>query len=142
MVQDADRVLQEYLEKNPALREEWESSYKLKNDPRITRVGKFLRKTSLDELPQLINVIKGEMSLVGPRPIVDDEVKFYGKSFRLYTQVLPGMTGLWQISGRSDTSYDYRVSLDEYYIRHWSIWMDFYILVRTVWVVLKHSGAY
>jgi len=142
MVPNADEILEKYLSKNPELREEWETSHKLKKDPRVTRVGKILRKFSLDELPQLINILAGEMSLVGPRPIVADEVKFYEESFRLYTQVLPGLTGLWQVSGRSDTSYRYRVSLDEYYIRHWSIWMDIYILIRTVWVVIKRSGAY
>lgn len=142
MIKDADKLLAGYLEQNSGLRNEWEATHKLKNDPRVTHVGCFLRKTSLDELPQLWNVLKGEMSLVGPRPIVRDEIKHYNQTFRLYTQVLPGITGLWQVSGRSDTSYDYRVSLDEYYIRRWSIWMDIYVLVRTLWVVLKRSGAY
>lgn len=142
MVQNADQILEKYLSENPGYREEWESTHKLKNDPRVTRVGRLLRKLSLDELPQLINVLSGEMSLVGPRPIVEDEVKFYKNGFMLYKQVVPGITGLWQVSGRSDTSYDDRVSLDEYYIRHWSIWMDVYILIRTVWVVLNRNGAY
>ena len=142
MIPSAEKVLEDHLENNPELREEWEASHKLKHDPRITKVGAFLRKTSLDELPQLWNVILGEMSLVGPRPIVQDEIKHYRDSYRLYTQVLPGITGMWQVSGRSDTSYDYRVELDEYYIRHWSIWLDIYILLRTVWTVLKRSGAY
>jgi lipopolysaccharide/colanic/teichoic acid biosynthesis glycosyltransferase len=96
----------------------------------------------LDELPQLFNILKGEMSLVGPRPIVEDEVQQYKQVFDLYKQVLPGITGMWQISGRSNTSYEYRVQLDEYYIRHWSIWMDIYIIVKTIWAVLKRSGAY
>ncbi|MBE3144591.1 MAG: undecaprenyl-phosphate galactose phosphotransferase WbaP [Planctomycetes bacterium] len=142
MVYNADQILVDYLDNNPENRAEWEVSYKLKNDLRLTRSGKFLRKTSLDELPQLWNVLKGEMSLVGPRPIVDDEARHYEEIFQLYTQVLPGMTGLWQVSGRSDTSYDTRIRLDEYYIRHWSIWLDIYILILTVWVVLKRSGAY
>lgn len=142
MIPNAEKVLEEYLTKDPELNNEWESTHKLKKDPRITRVGAFLRKTSLDELPQLWNVLLGEMSLVGPRPIVQDEVPHYKDSYRLYTQVLPGITGIWQVSGRSNTSYDYRVELDEYYIRHWSIWMDIYILVRTIWSVLKRSGAY
>jgi Undecaprenyl-phosphate galactose phosphotransferase WbaP len=142
MIPDAERILNEYLMENPEMREEWEASHKLKQDPRITRVGAFLRKTSLDELPQLWNVFLGEMSLVGPRPIVQDEINHYKDSYRLYTQVLPGITGMWQVSGRSDTSYDYRVELDEYYIRHWSTWLDIYILLRTVWTVLIRSGAY
>jgi Undecaprenyl-phosphate galactose phosphotransferase WbaP len=142
MVYNADEILENYLCANPELRVEWEATHKLKNDPRVTRVGKLLRKTSMDELPQLINVLKGEMSLVGPRPIVQKEIRFYKDGYRLYTQVLPGVSGLWQVSGRSDASYGDRVSLDEYYIRHWSIWMDIYILIRTVWVVVKRSGAY
>jgi Undecaprenyl-phosphate galactose phosphotransferase WbaP len=141
MVSNAEVILEKYLSKTPELRAEWEGTHKLKRDPRITRVGRFLRKTSLDELPQFLSVLKGEMSVVGPRPIVQDEIKFYKDGFKLYTQVLPGVSGLWQVSGRSETSYEYRVALDEYYIRHWSIWMDIYIMVRTIWVVLKHSGA-
>ena len=142
MVMDAEQILERCLCESPELREEWEKSHKLKNDPRITHVGAILRRTSLDELPQLWNVLKGEMSLVGPRPIVSDEIKYYQETFRLYTLVLPGITGLWQVSGRSDTTYESRVRLDEYYIRRWSIFMDIYILARTLWVVLKRSGAY
>ncbi|PZA06869.1 MULTISPECIES: undecaprenyl-phosphate galactose phosphotransferase WbaP [unclassified Meiothermus] len=142
MVQDADRKLAEYLERHPELRAEWERDQKLKNDPRITRVGKLLRKTSLDELPQLWNVLKGEMSLVGPRPIVEEEVGRYGPLFALYTKVRPGLTGLWQVSGRNDTTYDERVAMDAYYVRNWSPWLDLYILARTVWVVLFGKGAY
>lgn len=142
MVCGADQILNQYLESNPALKKEWLSSYKLKKDPRVTRLGRFLRKTSLDELPQLFNVAKGDMSIVGPRPIVESEVELYKKGIDLYKQVLPGITGLWQISGRSDTSYDYRVNLDKYYIRHWSIWLDIYILFKTILTVLKHDGAY
>src|SRR5581483_7713836 len=104
MVVNADQVLAHYLKTRPELREEWMRDRKLKNDPRITRVGKFLRRTSLDELPQLWNVIKGEMSLVGPRPIVNEEIRSYDSAFDLYTQVLPGITGLWQVSGRSDVT--------------------------------------
>ncbi len=142
MVRDADRRLAEYLECHPELREEWERDQKLKNDPRITRVGKFLRKTSLDELPQLWNVLRGEMSLVGPRPIVEEEVRRYGPLFALYTKVRPGLTGLWQVSGRNDTTYAERVAMDAYYVRNWSPWLDLYILARTVWVVLFGKGAY
>jgi Undecaprenyl-phosphate galactose phosphotransferase WbaP len=142
MVYNADEILENYLSTNQEYFVEWEKTHKIKNDPRITRVGKFLRRTSLDELPQLINVLKGEMSLAGPRPIVQDEIKLYKDGYNLYTQVLPGVSGLWQVSGRSDASYEYRVALDAYYIRHWSIWMDIYIFIRTVWVVIKRSGAY
>jgi Undecaprenyl-phosphate galactose phosphotransferase WbaP len=142
MVDNAEAILQEYLDARPELKKEWQDKHKLKDDPRITQVGKLLRKTSLDELPQLINVIRGEMSLVGPRPIVEEEVSYYRQGFELYQQVLPGITGLWQVSGRSDTSYENRVALDEYYIRHWSIWMDLYIMVRTIWVVIRRAGAY
>ena len=141
MVANADEILENYLSTNPELRAEWEATHKLRKDPRITRIGKLLRKTSLDEFPQFFNVLKGEMSVIGPRPIVQDEIKFYKDGYKLYTQVLPGVSGLWQVSGRSDTSYENRVALDEYYIRHWSIWMDIYIMVRTVWVVLKRNGA-
>lgn len=142
MVHNADDVLKDYLEKNSELMAEWNTAHKLKNDPRVTRVGRVLRKTSLDELPQIWNVIKGEMSLVGPRPIIQAEVIKYKKNFNLYTQVKPGLTGLWQVSGRSNLKYDHRVRLDEYYIRHWSIWMDVYILIRTVPVVIQRAGAY
>ncbi len=142
MVKDADRVLKEYLEAHPELREEWERDQKLKNDPRVTRVGRILRKTSLDELPQLWNVLKGEMSLVGPRPIVQEELAKYGDKGAFYLKVKPGMTGLWQVSGRNDTSYQERVELDVYYVRNWSVWLDLYILARTVWVVLFGKGAY
>ena len=142
MVKDADKKLELYLNTNPEIREEWEASHKLKDDPRVTRLGKILRRYSLDELPQLINVIKGEMSLVGPRPIVEDEVHHYGDLFDPYTWVLPGITGMWQVSGRSDTTYITRVHLDEYYVRNWSVWLDIYILVHTVSVVLLKKGAY
>jgi lipopolysaccharide/colanic/teichoic acid biosynthesis glycosyltransferase len=142
MFQNADEVLVQYLEENPELRAEWEENFKLKDDPRITRMGKFLRKTSLDELPQLWNVVKGEMSLVGPRPIVADEIVRYTDKFTYYTQVPPGVTGLWQVSGRNDIGYEQRVSLDEYYVRNRSIWLNLHILVRTVLAVLRRHGAY
>jgi lipopolysaccharide/colanic/teichoic acid biosynthesis glycosyltransferase len=142
MVPDADAVLTKYLETHPELKEEWLRDQKLRNDPRITRTGRFLRKTSLDELPQLWNVLRGEMSLVGPRPIVEAEIERYGANFALYTRVLPGLTGLWQVSGRNDTTYPERVALDSYYVRNWSVWLDLYILARTVWVVLAGKGAY
>ena len=114
----------------------------MKNDPRITPLGKFLRKTSLDELPQLWNVLRGDMSLVGPRPIVEAEVSKYGAGYLLYTKVPPGITGLWQVSGRNDTTYSERVALDSYYVRNWSPWLDVYVLGKTVKVVLAGEGAY
>lgn len=142
MVRDSDKLLEETLRNDPELRKEWKVNRKLKNDPRLTRVGKILRRLSLDELPQLWNMLKGEMSLVGPRPIVEKEIEKYGDDFDLYIQVLPGLTGLWQVSGRSDLSYQERVWLDTHYVRNWSIWLDLVILVRTVWVVIAGSGAY
>jgi len=142
MVSDAKEVLEELLEKDPKAREEWYQDFKLKNDPRITRVGNFLRKTSLDELPQIFNVIKGDMSLVGPRPIVKDEIIKYGSKIDYYYQVLPGVTGLWQVSGRSDVDYETRVQFDTWYVRNWSLWLDITLLMRTVAVVLTRKGAY
>lgn len=142
MCQNADQVLAEYLACNPSLELEWQREHKLRKDPRITRVGRFLRKTSLDELPQLWNVLRGEMSLVGPRPIVDSEVRKYGDSFALYLQVIPGLTGLWQVSGRNECTYRERVELDNYYVRNWSPWLDLYLLARTVRVVATGYGAY
>lgn len=142
MAKNADRTLESYLDAHPELRESWERDHKLRNDPRITRVGRFLRQTSLDELPQLWNILRGEMSLVGPRPIVDEEIQRYGEKFGLYTKVTPGLTGLWQVSGRNNLTYEERVSLDAYYVRNWSVWLDLYILIRTVWVVISGEGAY
>ncbi len=142
MVENADEVLAKFLEENPPLLEEWKLNHKLKEDPRITRTGRLLRKISFDELPQIWNVLKGEMSLVGPRPIVTDEIARYGERYKYYTQVPPGITGLWQVSGRNDVTYEQRVRLDEYYVRNRSIWMNFYILVRTASAVLRRQGAY
>lgn len=142
MVPNAGQVLAELLERDPAARAEWESSFKLKDDPRITRLGHFLRRTSLDELPQLWNVLRGEMSLVGPRPVVEKELAFYGKNVAYYLMAKPGMTGLWQVSGRSDVDYDTRVYFDAWYVRNWSVWHDLVILFKTVAVVLKRDGAY
>lgn len=142
MVANADQVLQSILDSNPEMKAEWKSNQKLKNDPRITRIGKFLRRFSLDEVPQLINVIKGEMSLVGPRPCFPEQQEFYGEGIRLYHRVRPGMTGMWQIRGRNKTIFLERARLDEYYIRNWSVWLDIYILLRTILVVLSKEGAY
>ena len=142
MVQNADQVLQDHLDKSPQLKAQWATTHKLKQDPRVTRLGALLRKSSLDELPQLWNILKGDMSLVGPRPIVDAEVVKYGKCFNLYVQVRPGLTGLWQVSGRNDTTYKQRVELDEYYVRNRGLKLYFQILWKTVFVVLKKDGAY
>lgn len=142
MVANADEILQQYLADNPALKEEWDRDHKLKDDPRITRVGHFLRRTSLDELPQLLDVVIGNMSLVGPRPIVEAERQKYGSVFNEYIRVRPGITGLWQISGRNDTTYAQRVSYDFFYVSNWSVWFDIWILVSTVPVVLFRKGAY
>ena len=143
MVTDADQTLHGYLEEHPECRSEWERTQKLRADPRVTRLGSWLRKTSLDELPQLWNVIRGEMSLVGPRPIVKAELRFYGDAYERYNcRVKPGITGLWQVSGRNDTAYDERVRLDSYYVRNWSVWLDLYILLKTVKAVLTCHGAY
>jgi Undecaprenyl-phosphate galactose phosphotransferase WbaP len=142
MVRNADQVLQSYLINHPEARNAWINERKLKNDPRITRVGRFLRRSSLDELPQLWNVLRQEMSLVGPRPIVEDEICHYEQKFNLYKRVLPGITGLWQVSGRNNTTYPERVNLDAYYVRNWSVWLDIYILLKTIWVVIRGDGAY
>lgn len=142
MVTNADRILDTHLRHHPELMIEWQRNHKLKNDPRITRVGRWLRRYSLDELPQLVNILKNDMSLVGPRPIVESEIPRYANSYDLYTRVPPGLTGLWQVSGRNNTTYRERVAFDEYYIRNWSIWMDIYILARTFQAVLHADGAY
>lgn len=142
MVADADARLAELLERDAGARAEWEAAQKLKNDPRVTAVGKLLRSTSIDEFPQLINVLRGEMSLVGPRPIVRAEIIKYGEDFARIFSAKPGITGLWQISGRSDTGYADRVSFDTYYLQNWSVWLDIWILHRTLGAVLKRSGAY
>jgi undecaprenyl-phosphate galactose phosphotransferase len=142
MVVDSDRVLRELLERDPEARAEWERDFKLRRDPRITGIGAFLRKTSLDELPQLINVLTGEMSLAGPRPIVRQEVERYGEYIVSYWQCRPGLSGPWQVSGRNDVSYQTRVTLDHHYVENWSFARDIAILAKTVVVVLRRSGAY
>jgi len=142
MKPDAQAILDKLLQNNKILNEEWQRDHKLKNDPRITEIGKFLRQTSIDELPQLINVIKGEMSLVGPRPIVEEELEKYGTDQRYYLEARPGMTGIWQISGRNDTSYERRVELDTWYVRNWSLWYDVVILIKTIPEVFQQRGSY
>ncbi|MEO0076180.1 MAG: undecaprenyl-phosphate galactose phosphotransferase WbaP [candidate division WOR-3 bacterium] len=142
MYLDADKRLTETLQKSVAQRTEWEKYFKITNDPRVTPLGKFLRRSSLDELPQLLNVIKGEMSLVGPRPYLPNEVKDIGKEIGIITKVKPGLTGLWQVSGRSQLTFAERLRLDEFYVKNWSIWTDIVILVKTIAVLFKAEGAY
>ncbi len=143
MYKDAEEKLKEILDNNEYMRKEWEQSWKLKDDPRVTKVGRFLRETSLDELPQLINVLRGEMSIVGPRPVIKEEIdRYYRDSAELCFSVPPGITGLWQVSGRSNTSYDYRIALDSWYVRNWNLWLDIVILFKTFKVILKKEGAY
>ena len=142
MVPDAQDRLEEYLAKNPGARKEWEESFKLTNDPRVTKLGAFLRKTSLDELPQLWNVLMGDMSLVGPRPIVTQEIDRYGDYIREYYMVPPGITGMWQVNGRSDTTYEERVAMDTWYVRNWSVWIDLVYLFKTIKTVFTGKGAY
>lgn len=142
MAQNSAEALEHCLASSPDLQKEWAENHKLRNDPRITRIGRVLRKTSLDELPQLWNVIKGEMSLVGPRPIIDAEVVKYRETYVLYSKITPGLTGLWQVSGRNRTTYAERVAYDTYYVRNWSVWMDIYLLARTIGAILTCRGAY
>lgn len=141
MYADADERLARLLASSPAAAEEWRRDRKLRRDPRVTPLGKFLRMTSLDELPQLFNVFLGDMSLIGPRPIVQEEVEKYGDAYGTFSSVRPGVTGLWQVSGRSDTDYTRRIALDTYYVMNWSPWMDWWILLRTFYVVLLMRGA-
>ena len=142
MAIDAQERLEELLARDPQARLEWERDHKLRHDPRVTRLGAFLRKSSLDELPQLLNVIRGEMDLVGPRPIVEAEATKYGPRFKHYCAVNPGITGLWQVSGRNDTSYRSRVAMDCLYARSKSLPLDLWILVATVPAVLLRKGSY
>lgn len=142
MVPDAEAVLQELLAADPKLRSEWERNQKLRLDPRVTPLGRFLRSTSLDELPQLWNVIKGEMSLVGPRPVTSEELLRYGRNAVIYTMVRPGITGLWQVSGRSNAEYRRRVAMDVCYVKKQSLVLDLWILAKTVIVVVTRHGAY
>ena len=144
MVPNADEVLAHLLANNAEAREEWSRDFKLKDDPRITRVGRFIRKTSFDEFPQLWNVVINEMSIVGPRPVVRKELDQYyaGAHKAYYLSVKPGLTGLWQVSGRNDMEYSERVELDRCYVVRWGLWSDFMIVMRTVGVMFKRRGAY
>lgn len=141
MIVGADEILKEYLEKNEEARIEFEENQKLKNDPRITKLGKFLRKTSLDEFPQFINILKGDMSLVGPRPIVDREVKLFGDKMKTIHSVRPGLTGYWAANGRSDTTYEQRVEMEAYYAENLSLLLDIKIIFKTIKSVIKKEGA-
>lgn len=142
MVPNADRILHDVLNSDEALKAEWLQGHKLRNDPRITPMGRFLRRTSLDELPQIWNVLRGDMSLVGPRPVIREELLRYGRASSAYLAVKPGITGLWQTMGRNDTDYRRRVAIDVYYVRHRSLRLDAYILAKTVRVVVVGDGAY
>ena len=142
MIPNAQEALEEYLSSNQNAQKEWKENFKLMNDPRVTRLGLFLRKTSLDELPQLWNVVRGEMSLVGPRPIVAKEIKYYGDNFKEYAMCKPGITGIWQVSGRSDTTYEERVAMDTWYARNRTNILDLKYLCKTVKIVLLGKGAY
>jgi Undecaprenyl-phosphate galactose phosphotransferase WbaP len=142
MVVDAEVQLERLFQRRADLRQQWENERKLKQDPRVSPIGRFLRRTSLDELPQLLNVIKGQMSLVGPRPVVRTELKKYGSEVVYYLMVRPGMTGMWQVSGRNDVDYETRVYLDTWYVKNWALWYDVRILLKTIHVVLQRRGAY
>lgn len=142
MCSDADTKLKEILASDPVRAAEWEKDRKFTDDPRVTKIGKFLRKTSLDEIPQLWNIFTGQMSLIGPRPVTEPELEKYGTYADYVLSVKPGLSGMWQISGRSDTGYEERISLDTYYIQNWSAWLDIWILIKTIGVVIRGKGAY
>jgi undecaprenyl-phosphate galactose phosphotransferase len=142
MYDDAEERLNQILREDGEAREEFQRYWKLRNDPRVTRVGRFLRKTSLDELPQLLNVLKGEMSIVGARPYIPEELPMLGNSHQTILLTRPGITGLWQVSGRSDSDYGLRIALDSWYVQNWNLWLDIVILFKTLAVVAKRQGAY
>ncbi|WLS05854.1 sugar transferase [Shinella oryzae] len=142
MAENGDALLQQYFEENPEALEEWRTTRKLQDDPRVTVLGTVLRKLSLDELPQLINILKGEMSIVGPRPVVEDELELYEASAVYYLRSRPGLTGLWQVSGRNDVSYAARIAFDTHYVRNWSLTRDLVIVVRTIPAVCLSRGSY
>ena len=141
MYEDAEERLEEILATDPAAKQEWEKYWKLKNDPRVTKVGAWLRSSSLDELPQVFNILKGEMSLIGPRPYLPREREFLANDGHVILRLPPGITGLWQVSGRSDTSYDYRLAMDGWYVKNWDLWLDVMIVFKTVGVVINREGA-
>ncbi|MBR5645803.1 MAG: undecaprenyl-phosphate galactose phosphotransferase WbaP [Treponema sp.] len=139
---NSEQMLEQILKTDPVRAAEWKKEHKFQDDPRITKFGKFLRKTSLDELPQLLNILAGQMSFIGPRPVTKEETELYNIHKDYVLSVLPGLSGMWQISGRSDSSYDERIQYDIYYIQNWSIWLDIWILIKTVWIVISRKGAY
>jgi len=141
MVKDAEAELENILQENPEIRLQFEIYHKLGDDPRVTRIGRVLRKYSLDELPQFWNVLVGEMSLVGPRAYIPFELKEVGSYESILFQIKPGITGWWQIRGRHNTTFKHRLQMDEYYISNWSLWMDTYIILKTVWVMLSGAGV-
>ena len=144
MKSNSYELLDELFEKDPAIKKTYIENFKLKNDPRITRIGKVLRKTSLDEIPQLINILRGEMSLIGPRPIVSEEIKKYGIHMNKVISIRPGLTGLWQVSGRNNISYKKRILLDRYYVKNYNFWLDFKIFLRTIIIIAIpiNNGSY
>ena len=142
MVPNSEQVLAAYLRANPEARREWHATRKLRNDPRVTPIGAVLRKLSLDELPQILNVLRGEMSMVGPRPVVHDELARYGGAVECYLKTRPGLTGLWQVSGRNDVSYDMRVAYDLHYVENWSLATDLLIILKTIPAVCLSRGSY
>ncbi len=142
MAENGDAILRRHLDENPEALEEWRATRKLQDDPRVTVLGTVLRKLSLDELPQLINILRGEMSIVGPRPVVEDELELYEASAVYYLRSRPGLTGLWQVSGRNDVSYAARIAFDTHYVRNWSLTRDLVIVVRTIPVVCLSRGSY
>ncbi len=142
MVVNGDQVLRKHLDTNPEAREEWQATRKLQDDPRVTPVGAVLRKLSLDELPQLLNIIRGEMSIVGPRPVVEDELMMYESAAVYYLKTRPGLTGLWQVSGRNDVTYAERVGLDTHYVKNWSLLSDVTIIAKTIPAVCLSRGSY
>jgi Undecaprenyl-phosphate galactose phosphotransferase WbaP len=142
MVADSQKQLEKLLESDTEIEKEWKTYHKLANDPRVTRIGRILRRTSIDEFPQLLNILKGEMTLVGPRPIVDAEVEKYGEDYSRIFSIKPGLTGLWQVSGRSNTNYEERIVYDTFYLQSWSIWMDLWVIFKTFGAVVQGRGAY
>jgi exopolysaccharide production protein ExoY len=142
MVANGDEVLRDYLRNNPSAAEEWKATRKLRDDPRVTTVGTVLRKLSLDELPQLINILRGDMSVVGPRPVIDEELSLYDTDAVYYLRTRPGLTGLWQISGRNDVSYESRIAFDTHYVQNWSLVQDVLIIAKTIPAVCLSRGSY
>ena len=141
MIVGADKILEQYLKDNPEAKKEFDANQKLRNDPRITKLGNFLRKTSIDELPQFLNVLIGQMSLIGPRPIVDREIPLFGEAMPIVSLVKPGITGYWAVNGRSDTTYEERVAMERYYVEHYSLWLDIKIFFKTIKTIFEGKGA-